>query len=289
LTNSDLSELDSSDNSCGIVLNGGIQADLAIEMKVDNPTPEVGDTIAFTVRVTNNGLDDATGVQVTDILPPELIHELSTFSQGNYDPDTGLWDIADLDVGASAMLQLTVTVNNTNEIITAAGITHSDQLDPDKTNNQSSAVINPNAAIHPFIADLAIQNLVNQEEVMVGENLVFTVVVRNMGPDDANDVQINDLMPAGIRFISSQPSQGAYNELTGEWEAGVIGAGSHAMIDITAEVADAGPLTNSAGIGHLSEFDPNQTNDYDETIVSGRISIPHPTERRQFKTAASHG
>jgi hypothetical protein len=46
LTNSDLSELDSSDNSCGIVLNGGIQADLAIEMKVDNPTPEVGDTIS---------------------------------------------------------------------------------------------------------------------------------------------------------------------------------------------------------------------------------------------------
>lgn len=176
LTNSDLSELDSSDNSSGIVLNGGIQADLAIEKKVDNPTPEVGDTIAFTVRVTNNGLDDATGVQVTDILPPELIHELSTFSQGNYDPDTGMWNIADLDVGASALLQLTVTVNNTNEIITAAGITHSDQLDPDKTNNQSSAVINPNAAIHPFIADLAIQNLVNQEEVMVGENLVFTVV-----------------------------------------------------------------------------------------------------------------
>jgi uncharacterized repeat protein (TIGR01451 family) len=105
-----------------------------------------------------------------------------------------------------------------------------------------------------------------------------------MGPDDANDVQINDLMPAGIRFISSQPSQGAYNELTGEWEVGVIGAGSHAMIDITAEVADAGPLTNNAGIGHLSEFDPNQTNDYDETIVSGRTA-----DLSVLKTLASAG
>jgi uncharacterized repeat protein (TIGR01451 family) len=282
LTNSDLAELDSSDNSCGIVLNGGIQADLAIEKKVDNPIPNVGDTIAFTVRVKNNGLDDATGVQVKDILPPELTHELSTFSQGNYDPHTGVWDIADLGVGASAILQLTVTINNTNEIITTAGIPHSDQLDPDKTNNQSSAVINPNAAFPPVIADLAIQNIVNQGEVIVGENLVFTVVVRNLGPDDASDVLIDDLMPAGIRLISSQPSQGAYNEITGEWEAGVIGVGSHAMLDITAEVTDAGLHTIIAGIGHLSEFDPNQTNDDDEAIVSGQT-----TDLSVLKTIAS--
>ena len=39
------------------------QADLAVTKTVSNPTPNVGDTITFTVTLTNNGPDAATGVQ----------------------------------------------------------------------------------------------------------------------------------------------------------------------------------------------------------------------------------
>ena len=30
----------------------------------------------------------------------------------------------------------------------------------------------------------------------MGDEVVFTVVVRNNGPDDANNIQINDVLPA---------------------------------------------------------------------------------------------
>ena len=50
------------------------QADLAVTKTVSNPTPNVGDTITFTVTLTNHGPDAATNVQVTDLLPagPDL-------------------------------------------------------------------------------------------------------------------------------------------------------------------------------------------------------------------------
>ena len=38
------------------------QADLAVTKTVSNPTPNVGDTITFTVTLTNTGPDAATGV-----------------------------------------------------------------------------------------------------------------------------------------------------------------------------------------------------------------------------------
>ena len=58
------------------------QADLALGKTVSDARPNVGDTVTFTVTLTNLGPDPATGVQVTDLLPAGLTFASATPSQG---------------------------------------------------------------------------------------------------------------------------------------------------------------------------------------------------------------
>src|SRR5262249_1027927 len=60
-------------------------ADLQLLAGVDDATPIAGETIHFTLTLKNLGPDNATGVQVTDLLPPGLTFAGATPSRGTYD------------------------------------------------------------------------------------------------------------------------------------------------------------------------------------------------------------
>ena len=60
---------------------------------VSNAHPNVGDTITYTVTLTDSGPNNATSVQVTDLLPAGVTLVMATPSQGTYAPGTGLWNV----------------------------------------------------------------------------------------------------------------------------------------------------------------------------------------------------
>src|SRR5262249_62042574 len=53
-------------------------SNLAVTNSLTNSAPNVGDTITFTVRVTNAGPDAATGVRIADPLPAGLTYGAAT-------------------------------------------------------------------------------------------------------------------------------------------------------------------------------------------------------------------
>lgn len=103
-------------------------ADLSLTKTVDNTSPNVGDTIIFTITIDNNGPDSASGIQVRDVLPAGLINILAAPSVGIYNTGTGIWDLGStMNSSTSETLIITAeitpqcgTITNTAEIINSS-------------------------------------------------------------------------------------------------------------------------------------------------------------------------
>jgi uncharacterized repeat protein (TIGR01451 family) len=91
---------------------------LALAKTVDIATPTVGDTITYTIVLTNSGPDGATGVVVADNLPAGVTFVSSTTSQGIYDSGTGLWTVGAVANAASVTLTITCIVDPLTQMTT---------------------------------------------------------------------------------------------------------------------------------------------------------------------------
>jgi len=120
-------------------------ADLVLTKTVNNAAPVVKDTVIFTLIVNNNGPETAVDVTVFDKLPAGLTYVSSVANFGTYDPTTGLWTIASLPNGASAVLTITSVVEQTGQIINQANVTAL-SWDPNLEGNAASVAINAQEA-----------------------------------------------------------------------------------------------------------------------------------------------
>ena len=126
------------------VQGGQCQSDLNLTKTIDNATPKIGDTITYTITVTNSGPASVTGVQVQDILQPGLLYDSgnSTIPAGTtYNDTTGIWDFNAVTInnGASYILQIAAKITPAcGEITNVAEIISTDKPDPDSTTNNGN-------------------------------------------------------------------------------------------------------------------------------------------------------
>ena len=107
-------------------------ADLEVTKTVDNASPSVGDTITYSITVTNQGDNNASGVVISDVLPPEVTY-LSSSGPGTYNANSGDWTIGNLNVGVAVTLQVSVQVDSAGNFSNTASVKASSLLDPDST------------------------------------------------------------------------------------------------------------------------------------------------------------
>jgi uncharacterized repeat protein (TIGR01451 family) len=136
------------------------------------------------------------------------------------------------------------------------------------TYNQSAVVITP-LRIVAAAANIRITKSVNDATPAVGTNVTFTVAARNLGPDNATGVQVRDVLPAGVTFVSATPSQGTYNAGTGLWNIGNLANGATVTLRLTVTVNTTNRVTNTAVriAGTPADFDP--TNNSASARVTG--------------------
>jgi uncharacterized repeat protein (TIGR01451 family) len=121
-------------------------------------------------------------------------------------------------------------------------------------------------------ADLALTQSVSNQTPNVGDTVVFTVTLTNLGPDTATSVAVEDLLPAGLQFVSATPSQGSYDSSTGVWTVGMVSTTGSQTLVIQALVVSPTAQTNTATVSHSDQYDPNTTNNTASVSYSASVS-----------------
>ena len=147
---------------------------------VSDPAPNVGDTVNYTLTLTNSGPDAASGVVVSDPLPAGLTFIDATASQGIYDAASGRWTVGTVNGGATATLAIAVRVDSPVPTTNVA-VASSKTFDPNPINNFGTATLVPQQA------DLAVTKTVSDPTPNVGDTVTFTVTLTNNGPSDATE------------------------------------------------------------------------------------------------------
>ncbi|MEN6330126.1 MAG: Ig-like domain-containing protein [Methanobacteriaceae archaeon] len=224
------------------------QAPLSITKTTEKTSYQVGDTVTYTVQVTNQGPSTARNLVITDNVP-EGLQYLSSSDGGSYAAGVVTWNLDALNPGDKVTRTVTAKVLPAaagKNVINTATAVHETLKDPVKTT----------AKIYVPSADLAITKSVDNPRPMVKDTVVFTLIVNNQGPDTAVDVNVTDKLPAGVSFVSYQANYGSYDSESGLWTIGTLPNGASAVMTITAVAEQSGLVLNEAKVTSLV-WDPN--------------------------------
>ncbi len=88
-----------------------LKVDLGLTKTADKTDVHSGDTVTYTLTVTNHGPGAASNVEVTDQLPAGVTYQSHNAGQGTYTNGTGIWAVGSLAKDAKATLTIDVKVN----------------------------------------------------------------------------------------------------------------------------------------------------------------------------------
>jgi uncharacterized repeat protein (TIGR01451 family) len=124
--------------------------------------------------------------------------------------------------------------------------------------------------------DLAITKSVDiPSPQFLGAVVTFTLSVTNSGTNPATNVTVNDLLPAGLQFLSATASQGSYNSVTGVWTVGSVDNTAPRTLLVRAGVTATGTFTNTATVVSADDPDPTPGNNTASvSVTASGSSVP---------------
>ena len=196
----------------------------------DIKNPNFGDNVTYTVTVTNDGNADAKAVVVRDVLGKDLKFVSAT---GTYTFDeatnTITWAV-DVDAGKTETFTVVATVINYGNVTNSLVV--------------GNKTFNKNVTVPEITPDKTVDN----ENPNFGDNLTYTVTVKNEGNGNATDVIIVDNLGKGLEYVSST---GNYDNKTNTitWKVD-LASGETKTFTVVAKIIGYTDVTNEVTVGN---------------------------------------
>ncbi|NJD20806.1 MAG: DUF11 domain-containing protein, partial [Gemmatimonadetes bacterium] len=214
------------------------QADLALDKRSGVTQVPLGDTVAFTVAVTNEGPDAAGAFAVRDVPPAGMTYVTGSASSGQVKADSLLWRVPGLGAGATVSWRLVFRVNTAAEPLASnsARITEATTFDPNAANDSDTHQIGIARD-----ADVGVSLTATPNPVVRGDTLSLRARVATAGPARAVGVRVAVPIPAGLDAQSTHTATGSFDAATGVWTVGDLAAGASAELVHRATVRSGAP------------------------------------------------
>ena len=239
--------------------------DLITVKTVDNTTPSEGETISYSIEVTNNGTSDATSVSLVDILPSGVTY-VGDDSGGDYNSGSGIWTIGAIANGAvkTLLIQGTVDAGTAGTtIVNSTTSANGDQADPTTTGDILEATIYVDNE-----TDIVLSKTVNNSTPNEGEDIIYTIIVENKGTIDATNVAVTDILPSGLIYVSATPTAGSWSSPV--WTISTLAPGDieYLSLKVTVDLGTAGQSLTNTISNTQDQLDTNvSADDLDETVI----------------------
>ena len=199
---------------------------------------KVGDNVTFTIVVTNNGLSDATNVEISDVLGDEFGYVSST-NDGDYDINTRIvsWTIDKLEAESSTEITLVVTA------LANGTFTNTVTVESDENKTPANAT-SENISVVPYVK-LDIVKDSSFDQVKVGELINFTITVTNNGKSNATNVRISDDLVDAFEYVNASQNSGRYGNLV-YWDIENIAPNETVKVYVIVNATKEGTYTNKA-------------------------------------------
>jgi uncharacterized repeat protein (TIGR01451 family)/fimbrial isopeptide formation D2 family protein len=247
-------------------------ADLAIEKKANRTNVVGGETFTYTLTAKDLGPSDATGVTVTDEIPAgttfvKASEPACTFAGGKV---TCLAPVLEAGKEVEFEVEVEVESGRLTPIFNTAKVKGNEE-DPNPTNDEKTIETSIGGT-----ANLAIEKIGPEKPVLLGNDFTYEIKVENVGPSDAVNATVEDLLPAQVKFLAATTSVGTCDEapaalLTCDLERML--PHTKATIVVTVEAVEVGGFVNIAVFDSDTSPEPKEGEAQAEIVPAADLTI----------------
>lgn len=195
--------------------------------------------LAVFILVSSIAIVSAQDTDPGDILPVSTSDDESAISDGG----------SSLDENQEVLSDENPSSDETPEVIS------SQQSSSNKNGDDSSVY-------------LVLDNDADKENVHIGDEVVWIVSVKNLGPGIAQNVKVYDKLPEGLEYVRHSLTKGVFDPETGIWNIGNLSVeDGEVILLITTNALTLGEKVNEASV----TTDSNNTNN--ETFEEEEIDV----------------